>query len=179
MVDDELAAIQNIFGGEVLLNDGFKKSAIKQALFQTQPNVVHIASHAVFGGTAESNFILTYDGHLTIDELAEYAGIAKYRDKPLELLVLSACETAAGDERAVLGMAGAAIKAGARSAVGSLWEIADEAAFQFYVTFYQTLKDTDLSKAAILQKVQLKLLEHKDFRHPYYWAPFLLINNWL
>lgn len=179
MVVDELLAIQKLFGGDILLNNKFTKEGIKQAFTQTQANIVHIASHAVFAGEADKNYILAYDGRFTIDDLAKQVSLTKYRDDPLELLVLSACETAAGDDRAVLGLAGAAIKAGARSALGSLWEIADQAAFEFYDTFYQALKETNLSKASAFQKAQLKLLKHKDFKHPYYWAPFLLLNNWL
>ncbi len=179
MVNNELSAIQDLMGGKVMLNRKFTKQAIKQAFVHTQANIVHIASHAIFSGKPENNFILAYDGHFTIEELAKSVELTRYRNNPLELLVLSACQTAAGDEQSVLGLAGAAIKSGARSAVGSLWEIADEAAFNFYLSFYKSLKDTNLSKAAAIQKAQLELLKHKEFSHPYYWAPFLLINNWL
>ena len=179
MVGEELKAIQNLFPSHAMLNEDFKREGIKQALLQDQYNIVHIASHAVFGGKADENYVLAYDGHLTINDLSDYIGALKYREKSLELLVLSACETAAGDERAILGLAGAAIKAGARSAVGSLWEITDDAAFLFIESFYRTLKETDVSKAAAVRKAQLKLLQHQDFNHPYYWAPFVMINNWL
>ena len=72
-----------------------------------------------------------------------------------------------------------AIRAGARSALGSLWRIHDEAASQLVVSFYEELKDPAVSKAQALQRAQLALLEGKRFEHPFYWSPFLMISNWL
>jgi CHAT domain-containing protein len=93
--------------------------------------------------------------------------------------MLSACQTAAGDERAALGLAGIALRAGARSALGSLWNISDEATYELVVQFYTALKDPKLSRAAALQRAQLALLAGQRFRHPFYWSPFLIIGNWL
>ena len=88
-------------------------------------------------------------------------------------------ETAAGDDRAALGLAGVAIRAGARSAVGSLWNISDEATYELVVEFYKQLGNTSQSKAQALSKAQAKLRESEKFAHPFYWSPFLMINNWL
>ncbi len=93
--------------------------------------------------------------------------------------MLSACETAVGDEKAALGLAGAAIQAGARSVMGSLWSVSDEGTAQLVEEFYRQLKDPSISKAAALQKAQTKLMQTGAFQHPYYWSPFLMINNWL
>ena len=98
---------------------------------------------------------------------------------PLDLLVLSACETAVGNDRAGLGFTGSAIRAGARSALGSLWPIADVAARQLMVDFYRGLKTDDLTKAEALQEAQSHLRSNERFAHPYYWAPFTLVNDWL
>ena len=103
----------------------------------------------------------------------------RYSDEPVELLLLSACETAVGDERAALGLAGVAIRAGARSAMGSLWSVSDAAASELVVGFYEQLGTEDTSKAQALQRAQKNLLETPRFQHPYYWAPFLVMNNWL
>jgi len=101
------------------------------------------------------------------------------RTVPLELLTLSACETAAGDDRAALGLAGMAIKAGAKSALATLWFIDDEATAELITEFYKNLQDPATSKAMALQQAQLTLLKNPERAHPGLWAPFLLINNWL
>ena len=105
--------------------------------------------------------------------------ISEFRDKPVELLTLSACQTAVGDDRAALGLAGVAIKAGARSALATLWFINDRASSILVSRFYQGLADPSLTKAKALQQAQLKSLEDKRYKHAAYWSPFLLIGNWL
>jgi CHAT domain-containing protein len=92
---------------------------------------------------------------------------------------LSACATAAGDERAALGLAGVAVKAGARSALASLWFVNDQASADLVGLFYEQLERGDLSKAQALRRAQLALLDDPRYRFPVYWAPFLLIGNWL
>jgi CHAT domain-containing protein len=112
-------------------------------------------------------------------QLAQMVGRLRFREQPLELLTLSACETARGDDRAALGLAGVAIQAGARSALASLWLVADEAAAVLMETFYQRLQDPTVSRARALQQAQRMLLQHPRYADPFFWAPFLLINNWL
>jgi CHAT domain-containing protein len=106
-------------------------------------------------------------------------GVFRFRDDPLELLTLSACDTAAGDDRAALGLAGIAIKAGARSALATLWNINDEAAVGLVLDFYRQLKNPATSRAVALQRAQLKLIENPRYEHPGFWSAFLMINNWL
>ncbi len=93
--------------------------------------------------------------------------------------MLSACETALGDQRAALGLAGIAIKSGARSALGSLWKIDDEATSILVQAFYSELRASDVTKAEALRRAQQSLIETDKFDHPSYWAPFLLVSNWL
>ena len=140
---------------------------------------MHIATHGQFKNDVSDSFLLTFDDRLTLDRLDEYVGQFRYRDEPLELLTLSACETAAGDDRAALGLAGIAIKAGARSALATLWYINDEASSLLVEKFYEALHDPSVSRATALQRAQLSLLQDRRYRHPGYWSPFLLINNWL
>ncbi len=93
---------------------------------------------------------------------------------------LSACQTAVGDERAALGLAGVAIKAGVGSALASLWFVSDAATSELMAAFYRQLQDPNLSKAKALQNVQVKFIKDRSrFYHPVYWAPFLLIGNWM
>ena len=103
-------------------------------------------------------------------------------ENPIELLVLSACETAAGDDRAALGLAGIAIRAGARSTVATLWNINDASTAEFMTRFYQQLSRPEINKAEALRNAQLAFLqdyEGTDYRRPYHWAPFILLGNWL
>jgi CHAT domain-containing protein len=94
-------------------------------------------------------------------------------------VTLSACETARGDDRAALGLAGVAIQAGARSALATLWLVEDEAAAALMTEFYRQLQRPGVSKARALQQAQLSLLRQPQYAEPFFWAPFLLINNWL
>jgi CHAT domain-containing protein len=103
----------------------------------------------------------------------------RFRDQPLELLTLSACETAAGDERAALGLSGLAVRAGARSVLGTLWKVNDVAASKIMVAFYGELSQPGTSRAVALQRAQMELLKDRRYLHPGYWSPFLIISNWL
>jgi CHAT domain-containing protein len=103
----------------------------------------------------------------------------RYRDEPVELLFLSACQTAAGDERAALGLAGVAVKAGARSALATLWHINDQASSLLVAEFYRQVGQPGVSKAEALRRAQLRMLTDLRYRHPGYWSPFLVIGNWL
>ncbi len=185
-VPAELTSLHQQFGGTELLNEGFTKPRLKQELNDTNFSVVHIASHAQFSGDINHTFLVTYGagpnqaGRLTLDELSRYIQPSRLRDQPIELLTLSACQTAAGDDRAALGLAGVAIKAGARSALATLWSVNDQAAEELISNFYTELRqDPTLSKAKVLQRAQLKLLQDPRYRHPCYWSPFLVIGNWL
>jgi CHAT domain-containing protein/Tfp pilus assembly protein PilF len=178
-VSEEIQAIQRLYNAEVLLNEEFHLSKIEKELTRRPFRIVHIASHGRFAPDVEQSFLLTFDDKLTMDRLEEYVGLFRFRDDPLELLTLSACETALGDDRAALGLAGVAIKAGARSTLATLWLVEDQATAILMAEFYQQLRDPSVSRAVALQRAQLKLFADPDRQHPFFWAPFLLINNWL
>jgi CHAT domain-containing protein len=99
-------------------------------------------------------------------------------DNAINLLVLSACQTAIGDDRATLGLAGVAVRAGARSTIASLWSVSDEATQLLMSNLYEKLVATNLGKAESLQTAQQSLLRTKEYRAPFYWAPFILVGNW-
>jgi CHAT domain-containing protein len=178
-VTEELEAIHGFYGGKVLLNEDFLASRVQQELKEEPFSLVHIASHGQFGSDARKSFLLTFDEKLTMDRLDQFIGVFRFRDEPLGLLTLSACETAAGDDRAALGLAGVAIKAGARSALATLWFINDQASSELVTEFYRQLQNPAASKALALQRAQVKMLENGIYEHPAYWASFLLLNNWL
>ncbi|MEM8949004.1 MAG: CHAT domain-containing protein [Pseudomonadota bacterium] len=179
-VDDELTTIGNLIGGNVLRNQNFVTGQIQRSLSATPHSVVHIASHAQFTGDAKDSFILTYDGRLDMDSLERFIKQSRFRDQPVELLTLSACETAAGDDRAALGLAGLAVKSGARSALASLWHVNDQASSILIADFYERLQSQPgITKAEALQQAQVETKKDLRFRHPAYWAPLVMIGNWL
>jgi CHAT domain-containing protein len=178
-VPAELDSIHALYGGEVLLDENFRVPRIEAELDRREFGVVHVATHGEFSDDAERSFLLTWDGHLGMDRLGEAVGHARFRDQPIELLTLSACDTALGDDRAALGLAGVAIQAGARSALGTLWIVNDLASAELVGEFYAQLHAQPVSKAVALQRAQQKLVRDPNRGHPYYWAPFLLIGNWL
>ena len=179
-VNSELQSIHALYGGTTLEDESFRKERVEEELEEHNYSIVHFATHGQFSGHVRDSFVLTYDGRMNMDELEQFVGISWFRqDRPVELLTLSACETAAGDDTAALGLASVAIKAGARSALASLWLINDEASSELVSSFYRNLKDPMVSKARALQLAQLELLDNRRYRHPGYWSPFLLIGNWL
>jgi CHAT domain-containing protein/predicted negative regulator of RcsB-dependent stress response len=178
-VADELANARRLVPGELMIDAAFSREAIIDRLSQKSFDLIHIASHAEFESASGGGFLLTYDGRLNLDELRNAVGQLQYRAKPLELLILSACQTAVGDQRAALGLSGVAVNAGARSVLGSLWTVQDEATAILISTFYEALTDADVSRAEALRRAQRNLLEQRAFRHPLYWAGFLMINSWL
>ena len=178
-VDIELDELRALGTREVLRDRSFTTEALEREL-KTKPfDVVHVASHAQFEADSRRSFLLTFDGRMTLDRLEETLKVNRFRDEPVELLFLSACQTAAGDERAALGLAGVAVKAGARSALASLWHINDQASSALVAEFYRQLAKPGVSKAEALRRAQREMLNDLRYRHPGYWSPFLLIGNWL
>jgi CHAT domain-containing protein len=177
-VEEELDAIQQLYGGRRLQDDTFVTSALRRELEGEDYAIVHIASHGKFEAETEESFIQAFDDRLRLNQLELYMSVSRYREHPVELLTLSACQTAAGDKRAALGLAGVAVKAGVRSALATLWTINDQATALLIEEFYDRLQDASLSKARSLQHAQIKLLEDLRYRHPGYWSAFLLIGNW-
>jgi CHAT domain-containing protein len=178
-VGKEMKSLQGMYKGKQLLNEDFVVKSMRQQLKDEDYNIVHIASHGLVESNVENTFVLAYDEKITMNRLAELVGLFRFRKSPLELLTLSACETAAGDDRAALGLAGVAVKAGARSALATLWFIDDAVTSDLIGEFYQQLNNPKISKAQALQAAQRKILEYPEYRHPNFWSPFLLINNWL
>ena len=179
-VTGELQSIEHAYSSETLLNEGFTLSSLKQKLTHEQYSIVHIASHGQFDRDVRKTFVLTHDSKLTLNNLEALIRPSQYRGRPVELLVLSACQTAAGDDRAALGLAGIAVKAGARSALATLWFVNDQSTKELISEVYHQLQQSpQVSKARAVQAAQLKLLSDRRYRHPCYWSPYLIIGNWL
>jgi CHAT domain-containing protein len=178
-VAEEISRIRSVFGGEQLLDNEFISSRLEGELKDGSYSILHIATHGQFAPEVNRSFLLTFDDKLTVTDLEKLVGFFRFRREPLELLTLSACQTGIGDDRAALGLAGIAVKAGARSALATLWFINDEASAELVSEFYRRLHEPAISKARALQLAQLKLLSDRVYEHPAYWSAFLLLNNWL
>ncbi|WP_224091663.1 CHAT domain-containing protein [Nostoc sp. MS1] len=163
-----------------LLDKQFTREALEKEVNNVSFNVVHLATHGQFSSRAENTFILAADGPINVIQFDTLLrGREQIRPRAVELLVLSACQTAAGDNRAALGLAGAAVRAGARSTVASLWQIDDESTALLVGEFYKELKGSNISKAEALRRAQLKLLNHPNYNAPSYWSAYVMIGNWL
>lgn len=181
-VDQELGHVQSLLGGRQLKNQDFNITEMSRQMAAKPPTIIHIASHAQFGTDAAHTFLLTMDVDkepLSMNALEALIRPSQFRGRSVELLTLSACETAAGDDRAALGLAGVAIKAGARSALATLWCVNDEVSSTLVVKFYEQLKNNpSISKAQALQNAQVAVLSDGRYEHPRYWAPYMMIGNW-
>jgi CHAT domain-containing protein len=178
-VASEVDTLKTLYGGKLLLDSQFLVPSMEREIKEKGVGMVHIASHGVVENDVNKSFLLAYDDKITMNRLSQLVGLLQYRQTPLELLTLSACETAIGDDRAALGLAGVAVKAGARSALATLWFIDDKATSQLVDEFYRQLRDPSVTKAVALQRAQLMILNEPGYNHPSFWAPFLLINNWM
>jgi CHAT domain-containing protein len=177
-VKEEVAVVSGIVNGKTLLDADFTVDNFRSEAGTGTYQIVHIASHGVFGGSASASYIMAYDDLLTLDDLQSVLRSEKFQNNPVELLSLSACETAQGDDRSPLGISGAAIKARAKSVLGTLWPVDDRAARTVMENFYSGLQNGKLSKVEALRRAQLELTKDKAFAHPFYWAPFIVVGNW-
>ncbi|UKP00477.1 CHAT domain-containing protein [Nostoc sp. UHCC 0870] len=179
-VESEVQQISQKVTSKTLLNQKFTSQALADQVKSSSANVVHLATHGQFSSRLEDTYLLTWDGQVNVKELSE---LLKNRgsnlSKPIELLVLSACDTATGDDRAVLGLAGLAVKSGARSTIATLWPVKDQAAEMLMIRFYDQLKQPQITKAEALRQAQINLIRQTDFRDPFFWSAFVLVGNWL
>jgi CHAT domain-containing protein len=179
-VESEVSTIAAILPTQVLLNQEFTRPAVTNRLSETSFPIVHLATHGEFGGSLDDTFILTWDDRININQLDRVLQASDInRETPIELLVLSACQTATGDRYAALGLAGVAVQAGARSTLASLWFVNDEATAALMQSFYQKLTESGMSRAKALQQAQKQLLSDRAYDHPYYWSAFILVGSWL
>ncbi|MCC5652415.1 CHAT domain-containing protein [Nostoc sp. XA013] len=177
-VPRELKEIKSeVSKSEELLNQQFTQTNLQNKL-QTVPfSVVHLATHGEFSSDAENTFILTWDKLIKVKEFDNLLRVSdKNRSNNIELLVLSACQTAEGDKRAALGLAGIAMRAGVRSTLATLWSIDDRSTTDVMSEFYRQLK-AGVNKAEALQRAQLAVFANE--KAPYFWAPYVLVGNWL
>lgn len=179
-VETEVEQIRSDIPSQVLLNQSFTRDNFQKLLDSTDFSIVHIATHGQFSSNAKDTFILAWDDPINVTELGS---LLQARDitnpNPIELLVLSACRTAVGDRRATLGLAGVAVKAGARSTIASLWSLDDDSGAALMKEFYKQLSQGKNSKAEALRQAQRMLISDPNYKDPRFWSPYVLLGNWL
>jgi len=175
---------------EELLNDKFTENHLKDKLTKEPYFIVHISSHAVFKADIKNTYILITEGseerRLFLEEFEDLLLLNRTHESSLNLITLSACQTALGDDRAALGLSGVALRAGAQSAVASLWKTTPNFTTKFMPVFYRKISE-GMPKAKALQKAQQEMITNSylnadkarvKYDHPYFWASFILIGNW-
>ncbi|MDJ0687198.1 MAG: CHAT domain-containing protein [Xenococcaceae cyanobacterium MO_188.B32] len=178
-VHQELESIGDNVPTKTLLNDSFTEQNLETRIDNKPFPIVHIATHGNFSSIAEETYILAWDERINATELNQVLQGKARSNRPIELLVLSACQTALGDDRAVLGLAGVAMRGGAKSTLASLWLVNDEATALLMEKFYQELAKSNVSKAEALRRAQVAILKSERFNDPYFWSAFVLVGNWL
>lgn len=180
-VGSELQEVEMLIpGSKQLVDHNFTSDRLRQELDKTRYPIIHIATHGEFGTVPEDTFLVTGNNtKLTIDDLNNIIRGITRGAASVELLTLTACQTAVGDDRAALGLAGVAVQAGVKSALASLWFIQDASTVTLVTKFYEGLR-AGTSKAEALRSAQQALIASgEEYTHPAYWAPFILIGNWL
>ncbi len=177
-VEQEIRAISELVEVEGFLNSQFTPNTVKQELVNHNFRLIHFATHGEFAGTAEDSFLSTYQGQISLSNLEEILNQNQLRfpQNPIKLLVLSACETAAGNERAVLGLAGIAIRSRVVNVIGSLWSVNDRAAVYLVDDFYDSLFLAGMSPSEALRQTQIKMIGTRTI-HPAIWSNLILIAS--
>lgn len=175
-VKAETQTVQQILGGERFLNQSFTWETLEQEMEAQKVPIVHIATHGKFAGSADRSFLLTFNRQLLLKEFENLLR-KRQQEKPIVLLTLSACETAAGDNRATLGMAGLAVRNGIENVLASLWSVNDGNILPLIEDFYKILKQPGITAQEALRKAQINSLLKFQTKHPSIWANFILISD--
>ena len=182
-VQEELTNIEKTISSSILLNAQFTQPNIQKNLDTGEFSIVHLATHGNFSSNPEETYIVIYDSDADKGSLLKARDLDRLlrqsrRQNNVEILVLSACETAEGDDRATLGLAGLAIRAGAKSTLATLWQVSDRSTIKLMERFYRELSIPGTSKAIALHRAQQALFKDPNYQAPYYWSPYVLIGNW-
>jgi CHAT domain-containing protein len=177
-VKQEIEKLGALVDEEQFLNDKFSYQNFKQQIESSKSSIVHIATHGQFGGTLENTFLQAYKSQISLNELEDTLSShnTSFPSDPIQLLVLSACDTAASNTRATLGMSGVAVKAGVSSVLGSLWSVNDQQIVSLIDGFYRNWIQDGLSESEALRQAQLDLIKSPNY-HPSNWASMLLIEG--
>ncbi|NJL09256.1 MAG: CHAT domain-containing protein [Calothrix sp. SM1_7_51] len=158
-VPQEINAISNQWKVRAFLNENFTLDNLKTQRRQQPFGIIHLATHAEFlAGSLNNSYIQLSDTKLRLDQVRQLG----WNKPPVELLVLSACRTALGNEDAELGFAGLAVQSGVKSAIASLWYVSDTGTLGLMQDFYEQLKTSPI-KAEALRRTQLAFIKGDIF----------------
>jgi CHAT domain-containing protein len=179
-VEEEVKQIRSKLPNQLLFDRQFTTQTFQDQINSQPFPIVHLATHGQFSSNSEQTYILAWDKPIKGNDLDS---LIRDRDQTstnaIELLVLSACQTATGDQEAVLGLAGLAVSAGARSTIASLWNVNDASTALMMNQFYQGLVNKKLGIAEAFRQAQLNLLNNPQYQDPLFWSPYILIGSWL
>ncbi|MCL1471324.1 CHAT domain-containing protein [Argonema antarcticum] len=204
----EVPTLANIlWRGQAFLNEESTLEKLQSLTRQQHFEIIHIATHAEFrAGEVSKSYIQFWNSKLQLDQLQNFSRKLAWNKAPkVEMLVLSACRTALGNEQAELGFAGLAVQAGVKTAVGSLWYASDEGSLALMTEFYHKLRTAPIKTEALrdaqlgmlkgqvrFQNGQLVLSDNRrvslppelatsgniNLSHPYFWSGYTMIGNW-
>lgn len=177
-VEQEIKQLTEIVEEEEFLNDEFTKSNFKKQIESTKSSLIHVATHGRFSGNLENSFLQAYQSQINLPELESILSDRNlnFPNNPIELMVLSACDTAAGDPKAILGMSGVAVRAGVNNVLGSLWSVNDRQIVSLMNGFYNNWIQNGLSQSEALRQAQLDLINSLDY-HPSNWSSMILLQQ--
>lgn len=173
-VPKETQGIQEIVGGVRFLDQDFTLANLEKQINKGSYPIVHLATHGKFGADPNSTFLQMFDRRISLNEFEE---VLRQSKNPIELLTLSACQTAAGNDRSTLGIAGVALRSGVQTTFASLWFVNDADTLPLIENFYKLLQQPGITKAEALRQAQMKLIANPN-GHPAIWSPFVLVGNW-
>jgi CHAT domain-containing protein/tetratricopeptide (TPR) repeat protein len=175
---DELYQIAKMLPSKLLINDQFTPENLFKYIQSGEFPIVHIATHGNFSSDPEDTYLLAYGKLIKAKDLDHILRNNSVTNNTIKLLVLSACQTAVGDHRAILGLAGMAVRAGAKSTLSTLWQINDDSTAKLMVQFYTELQKDGVTTAEALHRAQKALLTQPEYQNPYYWSAYVLVGNW-
>ncbi|NEP58104.1 MAG: CHAT domain-containing protein [Symploca sp. SIO2G7] len=171
--------LKNFTASKPLVDENFTLKNIQQQLKSGKFSAIHWKTHGEFSSDPENTYIVAHETLIKAKELSNLIQVSrKIRGEPLELLVLSACSTAQGDNRAVLGLGGIAARAGVRSVLSTLWPAKNNFDTEFMARFYEKLSQ-GVTKAQAVRDTQRDFISEGRYEIPYYWANYVLVGNWL
>lgn len=176
-VEKEIQLISKLVDVKQFLNTEFTTQAIEEELGKNNFPIIHFATHSQFDGTLESSFLATYQEKVSLSNLERILNQhqIKFPQNPIELLILSACETAAGNKNATLGLSGVAIRSGIRRVIGSLWSVNTPETY-LIEKFYNGLIKDGISPDAALRQAQIMMIRDLSY-HASIWSNLILIIN--
>jgi CHAT domain-containing protein len=179
-VASEFVDLKGTLNSSVMLDQDFTLERFQTALEKNYP-IVHLSTHGQFSSTPDRTVLLAWDQIITMQEFRQLLRQRSNRSN-IELLFLSACESARGDRRSALGLAGISAQVGARSTVATLWQVRAGSAKLLASEFYKELKagiKQGRSKAEVLRQAQLALKNNPDYSDPKDWGAWVLVGSWL